>query len=826
MATPQSLSPEILLHISQSLNIPLRGLTAVIELLDEGGTVPFIARYRKEATGALDEVQIRLIEEQLAYFRELVDRKKTVLETIASQGKLTGDLKARIEATLDRAILEDLYLPYKPKRRTKATIAREAGLEPLADYLWAQQPSAHSLAQLAPTFVNEEKGIATPEAALEGARHIVAERVSEDADLRKLLRQWIFDEGVVTSRCASVPEDAAPDDPARDLAEKFKMYYDYREPVKTIPSHRMLAIRRGEAENVLYFLIETDPTRATSMLRARTLRAPGDWTPHLELAIEDSWSRLLNSSLQAEVRMELKKRSDLEAIQVFRENLHNLLLAPPAGPISVLGIDPGLRTGCKIAVVDETGKFLAHDVIYPHTGKGNAEQAKATLRRLITAHHCRAIAIGNGTASRETLTLVREFLQEELNREQNPDPRYAQIFTVTVSESGASVYSASDLARQEFPDLDLTVRGAISIARRLQDPLAELVKVDPKAIGVGQYQHDVDQRQLNESLGQVIETCVNRVGVDLNTASWALLRYVAGITERTALNIVAHRDQNGRFLSRDQLKQVAGVGPKTFEQAAGFLRIRGGLNPLDSTAVHPESYKIVEEIAALAGSPIPEIIANPQLLQKVNANNLHTGDNKLTYTLTDILEELRKPGRDPRDKFVAPSFSETVHEISDLEIGMVLEGVVTNVTRFGAFVDIGVHQDGLVHISELSNKFIKDPSEAVKAGQIVKVKVLTADARTKRIALSIKALLEPAVRPAPRQNQAAPRPTSAPAANPNQRLTIRPIGSGPQQRPGTQKGNSPRPNPSSRNNQPNPPKTAPATMEEKLALLTSRFSKR
>ena len=724
MATPQSLSPEILLHVSQELNLPLRGLIAVIELLDEGGTVPFIARYRKEATGNLDEVQIRAIEEQLAYFRELVSRKATVLETIAGQGKLTDELKARIEATLDRNVLEDLYLPFKPKRRTKATIAREQGLEPLADYLWEQQPRETSLAAFAPTFVNEEKGVATVEAALEGARHIVAERVSEDADLRKMLRQWVFDDGIVTSRQTA---DAA--EKKLDEQEKFKMYYDYREPVKTIPSHRMLAIRRGETENVLYFLIETDADRAGSMLRSRVLRAKGDWTPQLELAIDDSWSRLLNSSIQAEIRLELKRRSDAEAIQVFRENLHNLLLAAPAGQIAVLGIDPGLRTGCKVAVVDETGKFLAHDVIYPHTGKGNADSAKATLRRMIAGHHCRAIAIGNGTASRETLTLVREFLQEE---------KLNEVFTVTVSESGASVYSASDLARQEFPDLDLTVRGAISIARRLQDPLAELVKVDPKAIGVGQYQHDVDQRQLQESLGQVIESCVNRVGVDLNTASWALLRYVAGISERTALNIIAHRDQNGRFVSREQLKQVSGVGPKTFEQAAGFLRIRGGINPLDSTAVHPESYALVEQIAKLANSPIDGIIRQPELLEKVDRSHIQAG----AFTLQDILEELRKPGRDPRDKFVAPSFLESVHEISDLEPGMVLEGVVTNVTRFGAFVDIGVHQDGLVHISELSNKFIKDPSEAVKAGQIVKVKVLSADARTKRVSLSIKALQE------------------------------------------------------------------------------------
>jgi uncharacterized protein len=794
MAIPQSLSPDVLLHISQQLNLPLRGLVAVIELLDEGGTVPFIARYRKEATGNLDEVQIRQIEEQLAYFRELTARKETVLETIASQGKLTDELKARIEATLDRSVLEDLYLPYKPKRRTKATIAREQGLEPLADYLWEQEPRAESLHEIATTFVSEEKGVASMEAALEGARHIVAELISEDADLRKMLRQWVFDEGVVKSRKASEPEGTKLDE-----QEKFKMYYDYREPVKTIPSHRMLAIRRGETENVLYFLIETDGERAASMLRSRVLKTKGDWTPQLELAIDDSWARLLNSSIQAEIRLELKRRSDLEAIQVFRENLHNLLLAAPAGPIAVLGIDPGLRTGCKIAVVDETGKFLAHDVIYPHTGKGNVDAAKATLYRFLGQHNCRAIAIGNGTASRETDALVREFLREK---------ELKDIFTVTVSESGASVYSASDLARQEFPDLDLTVRGAISIARRLQDPLAELVKVDPKAIGVGQYQHDVDQRQLQESLGQVIESCVNRVGVDLNTASWALLRYVAGISERTALNIIAHRDQNGRFVSREQLKQVTGVGPKTFEQAAGFLRIRDGSNPLDSTAVHPESYALVEQIAKLAASPIDAIIRQPELLEKVDRSQLKAG----TFTLQDILEELRKPGRDPRDKFVAPSFLESVHEISDLEEGMVLEGVVTNVTRFGAFVDVGVHQDGLVHISELSNKFIKDPSEAVKAGQIVKVKVLSADARTKRVSLSIKALLEaPAGRSAGQRNATQvgqKQGTHAPDRRDREKgaKTVSAAAKGPAR--------------------PAVPAAPPPTMEDKIAALTARWQKR
>jgi len=709
----------------------MRGLVAVIQLLDEGGTVPFIARYRKEATGNLDEVQIRNIEEKLAYFRDLEDRRATILSSIAEQGKLTDELKARIEGTLDKSELEDLYLPYKPKRRTKATIAREKGLEPLAQYLWAQQDGAERLEALSPLFINIDFGVNTADEALEGARHIVAEWISEDANLRKALRQLMLDEGVVVSR--RIPDAADP-------PEKFKMYYDYREPAKSIPSHRMLAIRRGESEKVLYFLIELEALRVLPIIQRYILRQQGDWTRQLEIAIEDAWQRLLNSSIQAEIRLELKQRSDAEAIEVFRDNLYHLLLAPPAGPISVLGIDPGLRTGGKIAVVDETGKLLAHDVIYPHTSKHGIAEAGQKMESLLRQHHVRAIAIGNGTASRETNAFVRDFLHEK---------QIQDIFSVTVSESGASIYSASEIARQEFPDLDLTVRGAISIARRLQDPLSELVKVDPKSIGVGQYQHDVDQRRLQESLENVIESCVNRVGVDLNTSSWTLLRYVAGVTERTAINLVNHRNQRGRFRSRAELLEVSGIGPKTFEQAAGFLRIRNGDNPLDMTAVHPESYPLVEQIAQSLATPVEEIIRNPQLLEKVDRNHFIAG----VFTLNDILEELRKPGRDPRDKFVAPSFHEGVKEISDLQAGMVLEGVVTNVTKFGAFVDIGVHQDGLVHISELSNRFIKDPSEAVKAGQIVKVKVLTADARTKRIALSIKALLEPAGRTAPKEKQ-------------------------------------------------------------------------
>jgi uncharacterized protein len=717
----KSLTPAILLHVAQILNVPMKSLVATIELLDEGGTVPFIARYRKEATGNLDEVQIRAIEEKLAYFRELEDRRETILRTIEEQGKLTDELRERILGTLDKSELEDLYLPYKPKRRTKATIAREKGLEPLAAYLWEQEPAGMPLDELAATFLSAEKGVATVQEALEGARHIVAETISENADFRKALRQMMFDEAVIVSSKV---------DGAVDEQEKFKMYYEYREPVAKIPSHRMLAIRRGETENILYFNIDLEPERPLAYLKGKVLKQPGDWTPHLELAVLDCYKRLLNLSIQSEVRLELKQRADLEAIRVFRENLENLLLSPPAGQIAVLGVDPGIRTGCKIAVVDETGKFLDHSVIYPHQPKNDFAGSSRILKELMAKYHVRALAIGNGTASRETDAFVRDFFKQQ---------GLTDAFSVTVNESGASIYSASDIARQEFPDLDLTVRGAISIARRLQDPLAELVKIDPKSIGVGQYQHDVDQGLLQKSLEAVIESCVNRVGVDLNTASWALLRYVAGISERTAQKIVEYRNEHGKFRSRVQLTAVSGVGPKTFEQSAGFLRIRGGENPLDLTAVHPESYPVVEQIAKAQGISIAELIQKPELVSKVKKDDLSVG----VYTLTDILEELKKPGRDPRDKFVAPKFNEEVKELADLKPGMTLEGVVTNVTKFGAFVDVGVHQDGLVHISELSNRYIKEPSEAVKVGQIVKVQVLSFDVKNKRIALSIKALQGP-----------------------------------------------------------------------------------
>ena len=737
MTELKSLSTSVLLHISKQLNIALKSLVATIALLDEGGTVPFIARYLKEATVNLDEVQIRAIQEQLEYFRELEDRRETILASIAEQGKLTPELKAKIEAAMEKTGLEDLYLPYKPKRRTKASIARDKGLEPLAQFLWDQKEGT-PLAEFTAQFVSAEKGVETEKEALEGARHIIAEWISENAEFRKAVRAMMVAEGRVTSRAI----EGVPDPEG-----KFQMYAQYSEPASKIPSHRMLAIRRGAKEGILTFEIELEPEKPLAWLRPRVIRAPGDWTPHLEQAIEDSYERLLNPSIQTEVRLELKDRSDEEAIKVFRENLENLLLSPPAGMLTVLAIDPGIRTGCKIAVVDDTGKYLENSVIYPFEPKNDLAGSVRTLASLVARHNVQAIAIGNGTASRETAALVQDFLRQA---------NLTKIFSVSVSESGASVYSASEIARQEFPDLDLTVRGAISIARRLQDPLSELVKVDPKSIGVGQYQHDVDQRRLKQSLEATVESCVNRVGVDLNTASWALLRYVAGITERTALKIVEYRNEKGRFRSRVELTAVPGFGPKTFEQAAGFLRIRGGANPLDMTAVHPESYAVVEKIAGSLGVSVDELIAKPELVEKVKLEGFAT-EHVGMYTLGDIREELRKPGRDPREKFVAPKWRDDVKEIADLKPGMVLEGVVTNVTRFGAFVDLGVHQDGLVHVSELANRFVKEASDVVKVGQIVKVQVMNADPKAKRIALSMKAL--EAAAPKPKGKPQPPAPT-------------------------------------------------------------------
>ncbi|NTV50002.1 MAG: RNA-binding transcriptional accessory protein [Geobacteraceae bacterium] len=689
-----------------------------VELLQEGATVPFIARYRKEQTGELDEVQIRTVEEQFTYFCELEERKFTVLKSIEEQGKLTSELRLRIESTRQKTELEDLYLPYKPKRRTKATIARERGLEPLADIMAAQELTAGTAEEAAHPFIDPDKEVPDASAALEGAGHILAERLSDNADARAAVRRLTKEQGIMISRVAA---------DFKEQVTKFEMYYDFQEPLKAVPSHRMLAMRRGEKEEVLYLSITAPAEQILAGLKSRMILRDSIFRLLLERVAEDAYKRLIAPSIEVDLRLESKERADEAAIQIFTKNLRELLLAPPAGGKRVLGIDPGFRTGSKLAAVDETGRFLEHVTIYPHIGEGRIPQARQDLLRLVETHAIEMIAVGNGTAGREMEIFTKETLAGAGR----------QLPVVSVSEAGASVYSASDIAREEFPDLDLTVRGAISIARRLQDPLGELVKVDPKSIGVGQYQHDVSQTILKKSLDGVVESCVNYVGVDLNTASWALLAYVSGVGPTLAKAITRYRDENGSFLSRKALMKVPRFGAKAFEQAAGFLRIRDGKHPLDNSAVHPERYQLVEAMAADMGVSLPQLVADQALISRIDLKR-YVSESVGLPTLNDIIEELKKPGRDPRSQFQTASFRDDIREISDLKEGMILQGVVTNVTAFGAFVDIGVHQDGLVHISHLANRYVKDPSDAVKAGQLVKVKVLSADPQRKRIALSIK----------------------------------------------------------------------------------------
>ncbi len=690
-----------------------------IELFAEGGTVPFIARYRKERTGELDEVQIRTIEERLAYFTELAERKLTVLKAITEQGKLTPELEGRIGSCRQKTELEDLYLPYKPKRRTKATIARERGLEPLADIIAAQKLTTGSPESAALPFVDPERQLPDVAAALAGAGHILAERLSDDADARGMVRRLTWDEGIVCSRVATDRVGSVT---------KFEMYYDYREPLKAIPSHRMLAMRRGEKEEVLFLSIDAPEEAILQRLQRLTIKGASIFRPLLEQVVGDAYKRLIAPSIEVELRLEAKKRADEEAIAVFARNLRNLLLAPPAGNLRTLGVDPGVRTGAKLAVVDQTGQLKEHSVIYPLTGDAKARSAATELLRLVTGDgRVEMIACGNGTGGRETERFMKETLASA----------GLQIPVVMVSEAGASIYSASEIAREEFPELDLTVRGAISIGRRLQDPLAELVKIDPKSIGVGQYQHDVNQSGLGASLDDVVESCVNFVGVDLNTASRPLLSSVAGIGPSLAKAIVAYRDKQGGFSDRQGLKKVPRFGDKAFEQAAGFLRIRGGSNPLDNSAVHPENYPLVSRMAAELGVSVAELATRGELVERLDLKK-YLGEGIGLPTLRDIAAELRKPGRDPRQEFVAPAFRDDVQELRDLQPGMMLQGTVTNVAAFGAFVDVGVHQDGLVHVSHLAKKFVKNPHEAVRVGELVTVKVLTVDLQRKRIALSIK----------------------------------------------------------------------------------------
>ncbi|MBI3694408.1 MAG: RNA-binding transcriptional accessory protein, partial [Acidobacteria bacterium] len=601
-----NLPPAVLLKIAEEVKVALVDLVQAITLFEEGATVPFLARYRKEATGNMNEEQLRLLEERLAYFRELEERRQTVLRSIEEQGKLTPELRARIDGVLEKNELEDLYLPYRPKRKTRASVAREQGLEPLAAWLWAQQADGRTPESIAQTLLNPEKGIETVEQALGGARDILAEQISDDPEIRKALRKTLWEEGVVFARKSEKADELLQQQ--KETKSKYEMYHDFHEPVAKIPSHRLLAIRRGVKEDFLASDIKLEEAGPIEAILSRVIRdRQSVFAPQLEAAVRDGYQRLLEPSIQNEVRQGLKERSDAEAIRVFQENLHSLLLAPPAGPISVIGVDPGFRTGCKVAVVDHTGKYLDGATIYPTEPKNDVEGARAVLKDLITKHNVRAVAIGNGTGSRETDLFVRVLIRDE---------KLENVFSIVVSEAGASVYSASRLGREEFPDLDVTLRGAVSIARRLQDPLAELVKVDPKSIGVGQYQHDVDQVKLGQGLNGTVESCVNRVGVDVNTASFALLRYVSGVNDRVAKRIVEFRHNNGNFVNRQQLKQVPGVGDRTFQQAAGFLRIRGGENPLDQTAVHPESYPLVEKMAASLGATVAELVARSDLVEQ------------------------------------------------------------------------------------------------------------------------------------------------------------------------------------------------------------------
>ncbi|MEI6032898.1 MAG: Tex family protein [Verrucomicrobiae bacterium] len=708
-----------IVKITKELSLQPRQVAAVAVLLEEEGTVPFIARYRKERTGELDEVQITSIRDRLEQLGELDKRRDAILSSLEERKLLTEELKAKIGAAETLSAVEDIYLPFRPKKRTKATVAKERGLEPLAEILWAQDPAADPEKEAA-AFVDSAKEVPDVASALAGARDILAERINDDADARAKLRALYLAKGVIKSKVAFGKEEEGA---------KFKDYFDWSEPAASSPSHRILAIRRGEAEGFLFSRLTPPEDEAIAILVTQFVRGSFPAAQQVRLAAEDCYKRLLGFAMEAESRMLFKKKADEEAIRVFAENLRELLLASPLGRKNTMAIDPGFRTGCKVAVMDRQGKLLYHDVIYPEKSAREQLEAAEFLHSVAKKYEIEAIAIGNGTASRETEAFVKKCKL----------PGAIQV--VVVNESGASIYSASPVAREEFPDLDLTVRGAVSIGRRLMDPLAELVKIDPKSIGVGQYQHDVDQNALKRSLDDTVVSCVNNVGVELNTSSKHLLGYVSGLNSRTAASIVEHRDKNGPFKSRQELLKVSGLGPKAFEQAAGFLRIRDGAHPLDASAVHPERYPLVDAIAKDLACTVTDLLRDKAARDKINPKKYVTEDVGLP-TLNDILLELAKPGRDPRQQFEAFSFAEGIEKMEQLQPGMKLPGIVTNVTAFGAFVDIGVHQDGLVHISQLSDQFVKSPADVVKAGQHVQVTVQEVDLPRKRIALSMKSKVD------------------------------------------------------------------------------------
>jgi uncharacterized protein len=726
--------------ISTELDLKISQVDAVAVLLEDGATVPFIARYRKEATGSLDEVMVTAIRDRLQQLRELDQRRESILKSLTEQGHLTDELKESVMAAETLAILEDIYLPYRPKRRTRASIARERGLDPLANLIF-EQNGADPL-QAAADFINPDKAVETIEDALAGARDIIAERVNEDQPARTQLRQLYFSRAVIHSRVSHGKETTGV---------KYRDYFDWQEPALTAPSHRILAMRRGEKEDILNLSIVPPEDEAIKILEDLFVKTDGEDSAQVKLAVHDSYKRLLSRSMETEIRLATKERADMEAINVFSGNLRELLLTPPLGSKRILAIDPGYRTGCKIVCLNRQGTVEHHDTIYPHTSKNQRRDAAHKIQDYVARFRIEAIAVGNGTAGRETEAFIKDL---------DFDPT---VNVILVDESGASIYSASETARKEFPHLDLTVRGAISIGRRLMDPLSELVKIDPKSIGVGQYQHDVDQSDLKQSLDDVVVSCVNGVGVEVNRASVELLTYVSGLGPQLAKNIVAYREQNGPFASRSLLKKVPRLGPKAFEQAAGFLRIRDGQNPLDASAVHPESYHIVSAMAEDMGCTVTDLMINSQLRETTDINRYVT-DKVGIPTLKDILKELARPGRDPRQEFENFAFAGDIEKISDLQSGMKLPGVVTNVTAFGAFVDIGVHQDGLVHISELSDKFVKNPAEVVKVQQKVEVSVMEVDLARNRISLSMKKV------PGKSPQKAKPTPKSKNPKNRNGKI--------------------------------------------------------
>ncbi len=711
--------------IAAEFSIAEKQVTATVQLLDEGATVPFISRYRKEMTGSLDEVQVAGIRDRVQQLRELDKRREAILSSLTDTGKLTPELEAQIKAAETMVLLEDIYLPYRPKRKTRATTAREKGLQPLADALLIQ--NKFDIEAEAEKYISEEKGVNNIEEALAGARDIIAEFISENAEVRAKLRELFVAKGTFKSRVAPGKEEAGI---------KYKDYFDWEEPVKSAPSHRILAMRRGEKEEILFLDTLPPEDEAIALLESAFITGHNAAAEQVRLAVYDGYKRLLRPSMETEVRLLTKKRADEEAIRVFAENARQLLLAAPLGQKRMMAIDPGFRTGCKVVCLDEQGKLLEYTAIFPHTGAGQAKEAEKTVAHLFERYKIEAIAIGNGTAGRETEVFVRQL-------------NLPNVVIVMVNESGASIYSASEVAREEFPDKDVTVRGAVSIGRRLMDPLAELVKIDPKSIGVGQYQHDVDQSKLQASLDDTVISCVNAVGVELNTASKQILSYVSGLGPQLAQNIVAYRDVNGAFTRREQLKKVPRLGDKAFEQAAGFLRIHNAENPLDASAVHPERYTLVAQMAKDKGCSVNELMRDETLRKSIPLQKYVTETVGLP-TLNDIMAELAKPGRDPREQFEAFSFTEGVNSINDLKPGMKLPGIVTNITNFGAFVDIGVHQDGLVHLSQIANRFVKDANEVLKVHQQVEVTVTEVDAARKRISLSMKTD-EP-------QRERAPRP--------------------------------------------------------------------